>query len=103
MFLSSVPQPRMRLIRELTIATKPDIISYYGEDYLAGPWDLPLDHETSVSELIATLLTQTSLLETLELRLSGTLLPNIVPAFRSLLRLHTLRIRNCASEEHLPM
>jgi hypothetical protein len=103
LFLSSVPRSRMQLIRELTIVTRPDVISFYGDDYLPGPWDLPLDHETHVSDLIRLLLTQCSQLEALDLRLYGTLLPSVIPAFESLSKLDTLRIRNCASEEHLPM
>jgi hypothetical protein len=93
----------MQLIRQLVVATRPTTISEHDEDALLGPWDLPQDHETRGSEVIHEFLAQCSQLEALDLRLYGTLLPSVLPAFRNLPRLYTLRISNRASEEHLPM
>jgi hypothetical protein len=103
LFLERAPLRGAKAVRHLTVSTQLKPTSSYEVGYLCGLWDIPEDHESASSDVVKTLLERCSELETLELELCGTLLPVVMPAFTQLARVHTLKVTNVASEEHLPV
>ncbi|TCD69977.1 hypothetical protein EIP91_005566 [Steccherinum ochraceum] len=90
-YVLNVPASYHRYIRQLTICTKP------------AKEGLPPSQSTVVADAIATLLSQCSQLEQLELNLECSLHESVVPAFGGLTALKALSIGHCGHEQHQPL